>query len=470
MSDLVRYYPYYYLTTTSDFLQPLLRLDTPVIPIETPIIAPTIPLSPDYTPASPDYSHASDSESDPSEDPSSGTFTTITAISHFYHRVMTPQTVIHQIQPPSLPMWIIRFSILDASSEFFFRDIMFKFHSSLDLLSTSAGPSCKRRRSHMTFVPVLSPVSRALSPVRADLIPSPKRVKDSGYLADVEVDPREISLRDDAIVRVSDEPHLEQDIDPEIQVEIGRVYCPYAVLVWMSIPEPAQEGAVEATYETLGDLVQSWKRITRGLKGTASVKSQRVDRLQGGMSQMPNTRSGSSMTHEEVEELVTRRVAEEMEAREAARTLEPLNENGDEQEAGNEEMEMVEMEERVMDGMHGPDGEDKVKVYWRFTDNIQGNVIACELARLQDAIRIANLMKDKKVQGYVFQGQNTSVAECSRAYYGCGNNKEGDMLGIPLLQYVQGCTMKGVYYEVWKTCRRLDIYRDCLGLAIASKH
>ncbi|GKF87942.1 hypothetical protein Tco_0258819, partial [Tanacetum coccineum] len=50
---------------------------------------------------------------------------------------------------------------------------------------------------------------------------------------------------------------------------------------------------------------------------------------------MPNTRSGASMSHEEVEELVTRRVAEEMEAREAARTLEPLNENGDEQEGGN---------------------------------------------------------------------------------------------------------------------------------------
>ncbi|GKG55298.1 hypothetical protein Tco_0571938, partial [Tanacetum coccineum] len=41
------------------------------------------------------------------------------------------------------------------------------------------------------------------------------------------------------------------------------------------------------------------------------------------------------MTHEEVEELVTRRVAEEMEAHEAAMNLEPLNENGDEQEGGN---------------------------------------------------------------------------------------------------------------------------------------
>ncbi|GJV11878.1 hypothetical protein Tco_1353419 [Tanacetum coccineum] len=51
---------------------------------------------------------------------------------------------------------------------------------------------------------------------------------------------------------------------------------------------------------------------------------------------MPNTRSGASMTHEEIEDLVSRRVAEEMEAREAAMNLEPLNESGDEQEGENE--------------------------------------------------------------------------------------------------------------------------------------
>nr|GFD25578.1 hypothetical protein [Tanacetum cinerariifolium] len=44
------------------------------------------------------------------------------------------------------------------------------------------------------------------------------------------------------------------------------------------------------------------------------------------------------MTHEEVEELVARRVAEEMEARKAAMNLEPLNENGDEQEGKNGEI------------------------------------------------------------------------------------------------------------------------------------
>ncbi|GKF03788.1 hypothetical protein Tco_0034456 [Tanacetum coccineum] len=81
----------------------------------------------------------------------------------------------------------------NASSEHSLSD-----HSSPDLPNTSAGPSRKRCRSPTTSVPALSPVSGALSPVRADLIPSPKRVKDSGYLADVEVDPREISLRDES--------------------------------------------------------------------------------------------------------------------------------------------------------------------------------------------------------------------------------------------------------------------------------
>ncbi|GKE32010.1 hypothetical protein Tco_1451332 [Tanacetum coccineum] len=218
-------------------------------------------------------------------------------------------------------------------------------HSSPDLPSTSAGPSCKRRRSPMTSVPALSPISEALSPVRADLIPSPKRVKDSGYLADVEVDPKKISLRDDAIIRISDELYLEQDIDPEIQAEIDEciayanalrdkgidarvvvedidrdetdtgVRGPIKVRVERvthpmmpeDIPEPAQEGAVEATYETLGDLVQRFhdhtqaipvhlitlteriaelERDNRRLRDTVSVESQRVDRLQRGMSRM----------------------------------------------------------------------------------------------------------------------------------------------------------------------------------------
>ncbi|GKC71848.1 hypothetical protein Tco_1117731, partial [Tanacetum coccineum] len=263
----------------------------------------------------------------------------------------------------------------DASSDSSSRHSL-SDHSSPDLLSTFAGPSRKRRRSPMTSIPVLPLVSGVLSPVHADLIPSPKRVKDFGYLADVEVDPREISLRDDAIVKVSDEPHLEQDIDPEIQAEIDeciayadalrdrginarvvveavdrdeiemgmrglvevRVKRVMHPVMPDDIPEPAQEGAVEVTIVgvesaviALTERIAELERDNRRLRDTVSVESQRVDRLQ----KMPNTQSGASMTREEFEELVNHRVAKEMEARKATRTLEPLNENGDEQEGEN---------------------------------------------------------------------------------------------------------------------------------------
>ncbi|GKA72290.1 putative reverse transcriptase domain-containing protein [Tanacetum coccineum] len=208
-------------------------------------------------------------------------------------------------------------------------------HSSPDLPSTYAGPSRKRRRSPMTSVPALSPV-----------------------------DPREISLRDDAImllgiegrvvVEAADRDEIETCVRGPIEVRVERVTHP---VMPEDIPEPTQEGAVEVTYDTLGDLVQrivgvesvvtaltkrvaELERDNRRLRGTVSVESQRVDRLQRDMSRiqrenMPNTRSGASMTHEKLEELVTHRVAEEIEARETARTLEPLNDNGDEQEGEN---------------------------------------------------------------------------------------------------------------------------------------
>ncbi|GJY75002.1 hypothetical protein Tco_0479433 [Tanacetum coccineum] len=304
-------------------------------------------------------------------------------------------------------------ALIDSSSRHSLPD-----HSSPDLPSTFAGPSRKRLKSPMTSIPALPPVSGALSPVRADLIPSPKRIRSLETATDLEgcsedsfepYVPREVGLG----VDVEDESSelsrsrgadLEMDVDVvrsdgiEIQAEIDECFTyadalrdrgidarvvveavdqsetgtrgPIEVRVERvthpvmpeDTPEPAQEGAVEVTYEILEDLVQRvvgvestvialTERVVelesdnRRLRGTASVESQRVDRLQCGMSRMqrelrqirkmPNTRSGAFMTHEEVEELVTRQVAEEMEAREAARTLEPLNKNGDEQEGEN---------------------------------------------------------------------------------------------------------------------------------------
>nr|GEZ47856.1 hypothetical protein [Tanacetum cinerariifolium] len=303
----------------------------------------------------------------------------------------------------------------------------------------------------MTFVPTLSLVSRALSPVYADLIPSPKRA--CFNIADI-IRSRGIDVRVVAetvardkigtdtrnIVEGGDDmvthPVMLEDVQEAAQEEraaegtyetlrslgcrIIRVESAVTALTKRiaelerdnrrlrgtasvdgqrrvkrithpampkDIPEPAQEGAVEVTYGTLGDFVQRFhdhreaipvhrvhvikgvqrvqghrivrvvsaltdltKRVAelerdyKRLRGTASVESQKVGRLQRGMShmqremrqmKMPNTRSGASMTHEEVKELVAHRVVEEIEARKVARNHETLNENEDEQEGEN---------------------------------------------------------------------------------------------------------------------------------------
>ncbi|GJQ96017.1 putative reverse transcriptase domain-containing protein [Tanacetum coccineum] len=211
--------------------------------------------------------------------------------------------------------------------------------------------------------------------------------EDSGYSADVEAEIDECfayadALRDRGIdtrvvVEGVDREESETGARGLVEVRVERVTHP---VMPEDIPEPAQEGAVEVTYETLGDLVQRFhdhieaipvhhiqvieevqreqgyrivgvesaitaltelERDNKRLRGAASVEiiSHRLEISSSDTllryRKMPNTRSGASMTNEEVKELVTRRVAEEMEAREAARTLEPLNENGDEQEGEN---------------------------------------------------------------------------------------------------------------------------------------
>ncbi|GKB59827.1 hypothetical protein Tco_0916013 [Tanacetum coccineum] len=206
----------------------------------------------------------------------------------------------------------------DASSDSSSRHSL-SYHSSPDLPTTSARPSRKRRRSPTTSVLALPLVSGALSPVCADLVPSPKRVRDSGYLTDVKVDPRETSLRDDVIVRVSDEPHLEQDIDLEIQAEIDKCIAyadalrdrgidvrveavtvawddvetgtkdPIVVsddgdtppMVLEVIPEPAQGGAAGCIYETLRSLVQRFHDHTQAIPVHHIQAIEGVQREQG---------------------------------------------------------------------------------------------------------------------------------------------------------------------------------------------
>ncbi|GKA62635.1 hypothetical protein Tco_0762154 [Tanacetum coccineum] len=219
------------LDTTPVITPPTTQTNTTVIPIETPIIGPTIPPSPDYTPVSLDYSPASDSESDPFEDPSSDHIPPLPATSPFLSSdddttdSDTPDT-------PPLPTYGTPFTEITSSTQRspviphssseasldFHSDASFDSssrhslldHSSPDLPSTSAGPSHKRRRSPMTSVPALPPVSRALSLVRADFNTSPMMlgILEGDFREDVDV------VRSDGI-----------EIDLEIQAEIDECFA-----------------------------------------------------------------------------------------------------------------------------------------------------------------------------------------------------------------------------------------------------
>ncbi|GKA16472.1 hypothetical protein Tco_0696219 [Tanacetum coccineum] len=111
-------------------------------------------------------------------------------------------------------------------------------------------------------------LSGALSPVHANLIPWPKRVRDSGYSKDVEVDPRETSLRDDAIVRAIEGVQREH----EHRIVLVRVWPPQNFIIGFA------------------EKLASWRGINNEALEAPRVK-------------MPSTRSGASMTREEFEEL-----------------------------------------------------------------------------------------------------------------------------------------------------------------------
>ncbi|GJV95183.1 hypothetical protein Tco_1546760 [Tanacetum coccineum] len=184
--------------------------------------------------------------------------------------------------------------------------------------SSSASPSRKRSRSPAASVPLSSPTLGALSYARADLLPSPKRIRSPETATDLEgcsedsfepYVPREAGLgvdfedessgssrhrgihlemdvdvvRSDGIdidleiqaeideciayadalrdrgidarvvVKAIDREEIETSMRGPVKVRVDRVTHPVVV---EDILKPAQEGAVEVTYETLGDLVQ----------------------------------------------------------------------------------------------------------------------------------------------------------------------------------------------------------------------
>nr|GEX25717.1 putative reverse transcriptase domain-containing protein [Tanacetum cinerariifolium] len=378
-------------------------------------------------------------------------------------------------------------------------------HSSPYLPSTSAGPSRKRRRSPMTSVPALPPVSGALSPVHADLIPSPKRVRDSGYLADVEVGPKETSLRDDVITR---DAFGDKKIDARVVVEAvdqdeiktgvrGRV----EVIEGVQRKQGRRIVRVELEVTALTKRVAELERDNRRLRGTASIESQRVDRLQdeqengnggnggngnggnrgnrnggnegngnggnrenrcngenrnGNMNRNHGTNYGSFMS-----------MAQECTFQDFLKLgwTYKVDDRGvlsEERDLKNRDRIMESnCERKRLDCLHSkvsgvnllcirmvPVEEDRMERFiGGLPNNIQGNVIVVKPTRLQDAIRIANQLMDKKLQGYAarsaenkrrmesnprnnhgqqppFKRQNTSGQNVARAYTTGSNERK----------------------------------------------
>ncbi|GJV04946.1 hypothetical protein Tco_1338515 [Tanacetum coccineum] len=140
--------------------------------------------------------------------------------------------------------------------------------------SSYASPSRVRSRSLVASVPLSSPTLRALSYACANLLPSPKRIRSPKIATDLEgysedslepYVPREDGLGVDfedksfepsrdrgidarVVVEAIHREEIETGVRGPVEVRVDRVTHP---VVADDIPEPAQEGAVEVTYETL---------------------------------------------------------------------------------------------------------------------------------------------------------------------------------------------------------------------------
>nr|GEU53401.1 putative reverse transcriptase domain-containing protein [Tanacetum cinerariifolium] len=135
------------------------------------------------------------------------------------------------------------------------------------------------------------------------------------------------------------------------------------------------------------------------------------------------------------------------------------------------------------------------------SDNIQGNVIAAHPARLQDAIRIANQLIDKKLQGYAamsaenkrrmesnpkdnrgqqpsFKRKNTTGQNVARAYTAGKNERKGYVGSFPYYNkcrlYHKGlCMIRcGNYKKIGHQTRdcRVTVTPNTQGAAVGNQH
>ncbi|GKE29753.1 hypothetical protein Tco_1445137, partial [Tanacetum coccineum] len=251
--------------------------------------------------------------------------------------------------------------------------------------SSSISPSHNRSRSPAASVP--SPeLATDLKGCSEDSF-EPYVLREAGLGVDFEDESSEpsrsrgIDLKEDVDVARSDgidtDPKIQAEIDEFEAVDQEEIETSMRGLVEVRLDqithpmvaddthEPTQEGAVEVTYETLGDLVQRFHDHTEEILVHRVQAIESVQRDQGhrivatgqqyadmlkriremerdnmrirdmmdveAFGNLPNTRSGASRTREGVNEQIDRRLAGALGARDAAKNLKPLIGDGGEQ-------------------------------------------------------------------------------------------------------------------------------------------
>ncbi|GJR19945.1 putative reverse transcriptase domain-containing protein [Tanacetum coccineum] len=381
------------LDTTPSVIPPSTHINTTLIPI----VSHTIPPSPDCTPASPDYSPASDTEFDPSEDPSSDHIPPLPTTSPFLSSTGDSSDSDIPDTPPS-PTYE---TSLDSSTDALFDSasshsssdhslptpssgmrpshhlcsLVPRIHhssaaisDSLSRDSFSTSPSCKRSRSPAASVLLSSPILGALSYARADLLPSPKRIRSPESATDLEgcsedsfepYVPREDGLGVD-FEDESSEPSRSRGTDLEEDVDVVRNKGIDARVVVEAIDQgeikTGVRGPVEVRVDRVTHLVrfqdhteeipvhrvqaiksvkrdQGYRIVAIGQQGADMLE--RIRELERDNMTMPNTRSRASRTREGINEQINRQMAGALGARNPAMNLKPLMRNGGNGNGGN---------------------------------------------------------------------------------------------------------------------------------------
>ncbi|GKB21163.1 hypothetical protein Tco_0855086 [Tanacetum coccineum] len=379
--------------TTPTVTPPTTHVDTTLTPTETPTVSPIVSPSPDYIPASPDYSPIFDTESDPSEDPSLDRIPLLPAISSFLSStddpldsdtLDTPPSPTHgapfteitlstQRSPATSGALCLRVMIL-APEQPIPHGRPYRYHPnrpvhmmttrkrvgplptyclalrhSIDYSSSDLFTSDDSSRDSVFLDSSSIGISDFHSHVTssADLLPPPKRIRSSDSVMDLEM-LLELGVDVRVVVKTVAREEVETSTRGTVEVREDRVTHP---MVSDDIPKLAQEeGAIEVTYETLGSLVQRFHDHTMEIPVHRVQVIEGIQRDQGhrivATSQqgvvISKRISGWSGIIRDLrhlvllfKELALTSSTEALEARDAARNLEPLVEGGNEQEDEN---------------------------------------------------------------------------------------------------------------------------------------